>query len=64
MGTDELAPEMFIGVDCGGGHRRFRFDGQRASTLVAEFCVFLVLLLALRTEFHLFETITMEVPPG
>jgi hypothetical protein len=31
---------------------------------VAEFCVFLVLLLALCAEFHLFETITMEVPPG
>ena len=38
MGTDELAPEVFIGVDFrvdyGGGDRRFRFDGQRVSTLM------------------------------
>ncbi len=68
--TDELAPEMFIGVDdgSGGGHgsrdRLFRLDGQCGSALVAEFGVFLVLLLALRAGLHLAETITMETPPG
>ena len=50
VGTDELAPEMFIGVDFGvdygggGGHggsdRRFRLDGQCGSALVAEFRAF------------------------
>ena len=48
----------------GGGDRRFRLDGQRISALVAEFCVFLVLLLALRAGFHLSESITMKMPPG
>ena len=49
--TDELAPEMFIGVRSRGWRTGgFRLDGQRASALVAKFCVFLVLLLALRAE--------------
>ena len=68
VGTDELAPEMFVGVDFGvdygGGDRRVRFGGQRVPALVAEFGVVLVLLLALRAGFHLSESITMETSLG
>jgi hypothetical protein len=64
VGTDELAPEMFISVDYGGGERCFRLDGKRVSALVAKFSVFLILLLALRTGFHPPERITVEPPPG
>ena len=67
VGTDELAPEMFIGVDYGGrggGNRRFRLDGQRVAALVTKFRVFLILLVALRTGFHPFESITMEALSG
>jgi hypothetical protein len=55
---------MFISVGHGGGDRRFRLGGKRVSTLVAESSVFLILLLALRTGFHLSESITMEAPSG
>jgi hypothetical protein len=64
VGTDELAPEMFIGVGHGSGDRWFRLDGKRASALVTEFSVFLILLLALRAGFHPSERITMEAPSG
>lgn len=64
VGADELAPEMFIGVDHGGGDRWFRLDGQRVSALVAEFGVLLVLLSTLRAGLHFFESTTMEAPPG
>ena len=64
VGADELAPEMFIGVDFrvgdGGGDRWFWFDGKRTSALVAKFRVFLILLLTLRTGFHPAESITMK----
>ena len=57
MGADELAPEVFFGldfgVDYGGGGRWFRFDSQHLSTLVAKFCVLIILLVALCAEFHL-----------
>ena len=74
MGTDDLAPEMFIGVDFGldygggGGHggrdRRFRLDGQCGSALVAEFGVILVLLLAPFAGFHPRESSTIQTAPG
>ena len=74
MGTDDLAPEMFIGVDFwvdyggGGGHggrdRRFRLDGQCGSALVAEFRVLLVLLVAPCAGFHPSESNTIKTPPG
>ncbi len=64
VGADELAPEMFIRVDFrvggGGGDWWFWFDGQQLSALVAEFCILLILLLALCAEFHLSESITIE----
>jgi len=64
VGTDELAPEIFIGVDYGDGDRCFRLGGKRVSALVAELSVFLVLLLALRAGFHLPESSTIKTPPG
>ena len=65
VGTDELAPEMFI--RCGSRERRRRLpglDGKRVSALIAKLRVFLILLLALRAGFHLSESITMETSPG
>src|SRR6185503_16251322 len=67
VGADELAPEMFICVDHGdhrGGNWCFRLDGQRVAALIAEFRVFLILLLALRAGFHLPENSTIKTPPG
>src|SRR6476660_8892800 len=67
VGADELAPEMFICVDHGdhrGGDRCFRLDGQRVAALIAEFRVFLILLLALRAGFHPPENSTIKIPPG
>jgi len=64
VGADELTPEVFIAVWRDGGDGRFRLRGKRISTLVAEFGVFLILLLALCTGFHPPESITMEAPSG
>ncbi|OGW50595.1 MAG: hypothetical protein A2V62_09580 [Nitrospirae bacterium RBG_19FT_COMBO_58_9] len=60
MGTDKLPPEVFVGVGRSPGDGRFRLDGKRVSALIAEFGVFLILLLALRTGFHPSESITMR----
>jgi hypothetical protein len=64
VGTDELAPEGFISEWRNGGKRRFRRRSHGISALKAEFGVFLILLLALRTGFHPPESITMAAPSG
>jgi hypothetical protein len=55
---------MFIGMSNGSGDRWFRLDGQHLPALVAEFGIFLILLLTLPAKFHPSESITMEARPG
>ena len=68
VGADELAPVMFVGMgfglDPGSGDRRFRFGSQLVPAPVTKLLVVLVLLLALRTGFHLSESIILTMLPG
>ena len=47
--TDELAPEIFISVDYGGGEQCFRLDGKRVSdnAIIASGCIAAVVFSAL-----------------